>query len=182
MVKCELWILLEYTQIYDLRLYSDNFAFSHQRTSSAFQPAWGIHSGPTLLHLFYYLQSKMYFVTATGGWIQGIQILQSSVSSPSFTPVLKPGPRCADDQMDLWCNLCKPFAPCKLENQRQDFRMALEQRLSSLWYLITNVHRLFSFTSSTSCPVFSDRDHLQNALVVFVPFLKSILFYSITLQ
>lgn len=124
----------------------------------------------------------MYFVTATGGWIQGIQILQSSVSSPSFTPVLKPGPRCADDQMDLWCNLCKPFAPCKLENQRQDFRMALEQRLSSLWYLITNVHRLFSFTSSTFCPVFSDRDHLQNALVVFVSFFKSILFNSITLQ
>lgn len=130
---------------------------------------------------FYYLQSEMYFVTATGGWIQGIQILQSSVSSPSFTPVLKPGPRCADDQMDLWCNLCKPFAPCKLENQRQDFRMALEQRLSSLWYLITNVHGLFSFTSSTFCPVFSDRDHLQNALVVFVSFFKSILFYYIAI-
>lgn len=123
----------------------------------------------------------MYFVTATGGWIQGIQILQSSVSSPSFTPVLKPGPRCADDQMDLWCNLCKPFAPCKLENQRQDFRMALEQRLSSLWYLITNVHRLFSFTSSTFCPVFSDRDNLQNAHVVFVSFFKSILFYYIAI-
>lgn len=104
---------------------------------------------------FYYLRSKMYFVTATGGWIQRIQILQSSVSSPSFTSVLKPGPRCADDQMDLWCNLCKPFAPCELENQRQDFRMALEQRLSSLCYLIANFHGLFSLTCSTFSSTFS---------------------------
>lgn len=119
---------------------------------------------------FYYLQSEMYFVTATGGWIQRIQILQSSMSSPSFSRVLKPGPRCADDQMDLWCNLCKPFAPCELENQRQDFRMALEHRLSSLCYLIANVHRLFSFTCSTFCPLFSAKYHLQNGLVVFVLF------------
>lgn len=117
---------------------------------------------------FYYLRSEMYFVTATGGWIQRIQILQSSVSSPSSTSVLKPGPRCADDQMDLWFNLCKPFAPCELENQRQDFRMALEQRLSSLCYLIANFHRLFSFTCSTFSSMFSAGDHWQKALVVFV--------------
>lgn len=123
---------------------------------------------------FYYLRSEMYFVTATGGWIQRIQILQSSVSSPSFTSVLKPGPRCADDQMDLWCNLCKPFAPCKLENQRQDFRMALEQRLSSLCYLIANFHRLFSFTRLTFLFNVSARAHLQKALVAFVLFFHTV--------
>lgn len=123
---------------------------------------------------FYYLRSEMYFVTATGGWIQRKQILQSSVSSPSSTSVLKPGPRCADDQMDLWFNLCKPFAPCELENQRQDFRMALEQRLSSLCYLIANFHRLFSFTCSTFSSMFSAGDHWQKALVVFVLFFPTV--------
>lgn len=103
----------------------------------------------------------MGFVTAMGGWIQGIQILQSSMSSPSVSLVLKTGPRCADDQTDLWCNLCKPFAPCELENQRKDFRMALGQRLSSLCYLIANFHRLFSFTCSTFSFVFSVKDQLQ---------------------
>lgn len=62
--------------------------------------------------------------------------------------------RCADDQTDLWYNRYRPFAPCKLENQRQDFRMALEQRLSSLCYLITNFHRLLSFSCTTSFFVF----------------------------
>ena len=167
MVKYKLWISLECTQIYALRLYSYHSPFSHRSMSSGFQPARGIHSGPALLHLFYYLQSKMYFVTATGGWIQRIQILQSSVSSPSFTPVLKPGPRCADDQMDLWCNLCKPFAPRELENQRQDFRMALVRRLSSLCYLIANVHRLFSFTCPTFFPVFAA--FLLSSAIVITP-------------
>lgn len=60
--------------------------------------------------------------------------------------ILNTRPCWADDQTDLWCNLCKPFAPCELENQRQDFRMALGQRLFSLCYLIANFHRLFSFT------------------------------------
>lgn len=71
------------------------------------------------------------------------------MSSPPVSLVLKTGPRCADDQTDLWCSLCKPFAPCELGNQRLDFRIALGQRLSSLCYLIANFHRLFSFTCST---------------------------------
>lgn len=78
------------------------------------------------------------------------------MSSPSVSSVLKTRPRWADDQTDLWCNLCKPFAPCEPENQRQDFRMALGQRLSSLCYLIANFHRLFSFTCLTFSFVFSD--------------------------
>lgn len=52
MIKHKLWILLEHNQIYGLRLYSYNSPFSHQSKSSGFQPAWGIHSGPALLHLF----------------------------------------------------------------------------------------------------------------------------------
>lgn len=132
--------------ILGIPLYSYSSPFSHQ---SRLPTCLGNSQRSNITPSFYYLRSEMYFVTATGGWIQRIQILQSSVSSPSFTSVLKPGPRCADDQMDLWCNLCKPLAPCELENQRQDFRMALEQRLSSLCYLIANFHRLFSLTCST---------------------------------
>lgn len=142
------WNMPKYMASYILGipLYSYSSPFSHQ---SSLPTCLGNSQRSNIAPSFYYLRSEMYFVTATGGWIQRIQILQSSVSSPSFTSVLKPGPRCADDQMDLWCNLCKPFAPCELENQRQDFRMALEQRLSSLCYLIANFHRLFSSTCST---------------------------------
>lgn len=128
------------------------FFVSHQNTCSGFQPAWGIQCA-NITPSFYYLQSETGFVTAMGGWIQRIQIFQNSMSSPSVSSVLKTGPRCADDQTDLWCNLCKPFAPCELENQRQDFRMALGQRLSSLCYLIANFHRLFSFTFFSFTPL-----------------------------
>lgn len=41
---------------------------SHQKASSSFQPAWGIHSVPTLLHLFIIYSREMGFVTAVGGW------------------------------------------------------------------------------------------------------------------
>lgn len=149
--------------ILGIPLYSYNSPFSHQ---SRLPTCLGNSQRSNITPSFYYLRSEMYFVTATGGWIQRIQILQSSVSSPSFTSVLKPGPRCADDQMDLWCNLRKPLAPCELENQRQDFRMALEQRLSSLCYLIANFHRLFSLTCSTFSATFSAGTLWQNALVV----------------
>lgn len=54
MIKHKLWILLECNQIYGLHLYSYNSPFSHQCSALmwGFQPAWGIHSGPALLHLF----------------------------------------------------------------------------------------------------------------------------------
>lgn len=116
------------------------------------------------LHLLIIYRQRWVLLLQTGGWIQGRQILQSSMSSLSVSSILKTGPRCADVQTDLWCNLCKPFAPCELENQRQDFRMALGQRLSSLCYLIANFQRLFSFTCSTSYFVFSVKDDFQRHL------------------
>lgn len=174
MVKYELWILIGMEPNIWSTFVFLQFSFLTSEHEFRLPTCLGNSQRSSITPSFYYLQSEMYSVTATGGWIQRIQILQSAVSSPSFTPVLKPGPHCADDQMDLWCNLCKPFAPCELENQRQDFRMALEQRLSSLCYLIANVHRLFSFTCSTFCPVFSARDRLQNALAVFVSFFRAV--------
>lgn len=41
---------------------------------------------------FYYLQSEMVFLLLWENWIQRIQIPQSSLSSPSFSSVLKTGP------------------------------------------------------------------------------------------
>lgn len=113
---------------------------------------------------FDYLQSEMGLVTATGRWIRGKQILQSSVSSPSVWSILKTRPRWADDQTDLWRGLCKPFTPCEPENQRQDFRMALGQRLVSLCYLIANFHKLLSLICCSSSFVFSDIDCILHVI------------------
>lgn len=104
----------------------------------------GICSMPTLLYPSV-ISTRAVFLQRG---IQGERILQSFMSSSSASSVLKTRPCWADDQMDLWCNLCKLFAPCEPENQRQDFRMASGQRLSSLCYLIANFHRLFPFTCS----------------------------------
>lgn len=90
---------------------------------------------------FYYLQSGMGFVTATGGWIQEKQILQSSMFL-SCTCLLSPEDK---GPLSWWSDgfmvqFLKAICSYKLENQRQDFRMAMGQRLSSLCYLITNYH------------------------------------------
>lgn len=59
------------------------------------------------------------------------------------------------------------------ENQRQDFRMALEQRLLSLCYLIANFHKLFPFTSFNFSFASSDLWNLSSMTTYSLGFILS---------
>lgn len=173
MVKYKLWILLECTQIYVLRLYSYNSPFSHQGISSGFQPAWGIHSGPALLHLFIIYSRRCILLLLQGVGFREYRFYKAPCLHPLSLQSWSQGPAVLMIRWIYGAISVSHLLPAswRIKGKISGWHWNRDYPVCAIWLQTSTGCFLLLVQLLVQC---SARDHLQNTLVVFLSFFHTV--------